>query len=354
MTQPKKDIALIGTSPIMLLKTLLLAKKFPESKLTLFDGFGKEGGAWYTDQSPMGYAIECGCHIWSYCPEVYAYIEKEIGVPLYPLKPDAIFIGKSFRVPYSAKNTIDTYKFIAKNLLKFKFKKLKEVKTNPALRTKLFKRNKYPKWGSPELIKKLMELINEQSNVSIRPNDKIDSIHLGDKVELKGEFGGLEYDQIHMTSVSQLDYIQTAESRITIDSKQMDYIHFLVKTDRPLLKKLFYWRLIDDPVIHRISDISYQTDHKENLLLIGIKEDAFHAKKERELMLHCINKMKDLDLIDGEFELDLIKTHIYPTHYIDAAIREKLKNINSDQLNLIHSTDMMYGMYFLLQEEGLI
>lgn len=56
-------IAIIGTGPASLLKALFLSASAPDSEITLLDTASVAGGAWYSDQSPAGYEIECGCHI---------------------------------------------------------------------------------------------------------------------------------------------------------------------------------------------------------------------------------------------------------------------------------------------------
>ena len=98
-------IVFIGTGPLSLLKAYLVGQKNPAVKITLIEMGNRIGGAWYSDKSPKGYEIECGCHIWSYVPEVYDYLERELDIPLYELNPGAFFIGK-LKVPYSLKNTI--------------------------------------------------------------------------------------------------------------------------------------------------------------------------------------------------------------------------------------------------------
>ena len=50
------------------------------------------------------------------------------------------------------------------------------------------------------------------------------------------------------------------------------------------IKKMKYWRFLNDAVIHRVTDISYQTTD-ENLLLIGIKGEALVDNNESELMI---------------------------------------------------------------------
>ena len=53
---------------------------------------------------------------------------------------------------------------------------------------------------------------------------------------------------------------------------------------------------MNNRVIHRISNSSYQTINKEKLLLVGIKQEAFENKSKEELLSHCIQSLNDLKL----------------------------------------------------------
>ena len=105
----KKNVALIGTGPISMLKALLLSEN-ENLQIMLIDEQSRVGGAWYSDSSEKGHEIECGCHIWSYAPIAYNYIEKELGVPLDFMRPGPIFVSSKSKIPYSTKNlVVDVY-----------------------------------------------------------------------------------------------------------------------------------------------------------------------------------------------------------------------------------------------------
>lgn len=346
-----KHVGIIGTGPISLLKAILLSKQKPEIKITFFDSAQQIGGAWYSDKSPLGYEIECGCHIWSYSPIAYRFIEKELGVKLINMSPSPIFVGKNLHLPYSLKNTIDTYKTTFKLLFTARFGQLKIATKRPSMQFKIFgKKNKYPKTGSPELFNALYHLLQQNSNINFRLNTRIDSIEIKDNVKIKITDEQIELDHLIVTYVSGMNSLVIYDKPIEIKPRHVDYVHFLISLDKPLLKKLTYWRYMNDEIVHRITDISYQTEMKENLILVGIKGDAFHKKEESTLYKHVIDLLLRDKLINNSFQHQLIKTHVFPTYYLNAEAVNALKACQK-QITSLHTTDLMYGFHYLLTEE---
>ena len=325
--------------------------KDPSIRIQFYDLNDRLGGAWYSDYSPKGHEIECGCHIWSYSPEAYDFIQEELGVVLAPFETKPTFIGKVINLPYSAKQSVDSYKYILKSLATFKSGFAREVKERPYLTTKVFgKNNLYPKKGSPELTNRLKELLDATGRVEFNLSSKITRLEVGVKVRLLSDETNFEADRVILTSVSEVRSIKSSDHNIDITPFRRDYIHLLLGSDKPFKKIASYWRLMNDPVIHRISDISYQTNKEENLMLLGIKEEEYYKMKPEELMVYCKNYLLGLKLIDETFQLQDIKHHIFPTYYIDEDVRDQINKVSPDQLQILHTTDIMYGVYYLIKE----
>lgn len=351
----KSHIALIGTSPINLLRAYLILQEDPQKQITFLDASHQVGGAWYTDYSPKGFEIESGCHIWSYQPEVYNYFKKKFDLPISPINPSADFIGKKIHLPYSVKNSITSYSALAKNLLTLNFKAVKGLNENPAVSFRIVgKKNEYPKLGSPMLVNALVERLKKYDNVTFQFNSRIQSISIEDEVTLQLEDAAIKADFIYLTSVSDIKFIQSREKLIQLKHERRDYDHLLIQLDQPLKKKLFYWRIMNDKVIHRVADISYQSAANEHLILIGIKEDAFNTQTKEELRQYCFEYMKSKKLVDDEFSFELLKYYQFPTYYISGDIRAKINELSPEHCYLSHSTDLIYGSYFLLKEFGAI
>lgn len=346
-----KHIGIIGTGPISLLKAYFLIKKNPSLRITFFDSANQIGGAWYSDKSPKGFEIECGCHIWSYEPVAYKFIESELGIPLYNMSPNPIFVGKRISLPYSLKNTIDTYKISLKLILTGKLKQLKLAKERPSMHYRIFgKKNKYPKTGSPELFNALFSLLKQNSNIEFKLNTRIDSIEINNKVLINTKSEQIELDHLIVTYVSGIKSMIINNKNIEIKPRHVDYVHFLIRLNKALLKKISYWRYMNDSVVHRITDISYQTNFEENLILIGIKGDAFHKQDESLLFKHVTDLMRRDKLINEIHQCELLKTHVFPTYYLNYEAVHALKECPK-QITSLHTTDLMYGFHYLLTEE---
>ena len=347
----KTRVAIVGTGPVSLLKALFIAKQNPAAEITLIDSAVQTGGAWYSDYSPKGHLIESGCHIWSYAPVAYHFIETELGVPLVAMKPSPVFVTSKLALPYSLKNTIDTYKGFFKNLLRLRFKAIKEAGQKPNTHYRIFgKKNKYPKTGSPELIQALEKKIKAHSSIKIILNTRISKLEIGDTVRLHSPSGEFIFDKVYLTYVSHVETLILPAQTLTAEPRQVDYIHFLISSDQPLRKKLSYWRLMNDNVVHRITDISYQANHEEQLFLVGIKGDAFATRDEQSLFSHTYELMKSYGLVDENQKFELLKTYVFPTYYMNPGLFKALGEFKS-KIEVLHTTDLMYGIHYLLRSE---
>lgn len=346
-----KRIGIVGTGPASLLKAWFISQRYPESDITLLDSGLQPGGAWYSDHSPGGSEIECGCHIWSYAPVAFNFIEKELGVKLYPMSPPPVFIGKWGSLPYSLKNTLDTYRTFFGKAIRFKFGELSEFNKRPYAHYKPFgKPNKYPKSGSPELIHALLKKLETTDRIKILLNTKLTRLTVNDKVLIESDTQKLEFDHIYLTYVSNLEKADLNGTIYTPQPRQVDYIHFLLQLNKPLCKKISYWRLMNDPIVHRFTDISYQTENREHLILVGIKDKSFHGESSEKLLNYVKDLMLKLKLTDASHQVELIKTHIFPTFYMNRELYAELRNFPK-QISVIHSTDLMYGLHYILEEE---
>jgi len=348
------DIIFIGTSPINLLKAYLFLKKNPDLSIHFIDINPSIGGAWFSDVTENNNRIESGCHVWSYCPEVYQFLKKEFDFELINFNPSPVFVKGKIKLPYSIKTIFDSYKYILKNTF-LNWKKLKEIKNNPSYYFKIFnKKNQYPSKGSPEFIESLLKKIKNYSNVKFTLNSKITHINCTDSnIEVYTENSVFKCEQLFLTSVTDFSMIQKNDLDIEIVSKRRDYIHVLLEFDKKALRKISYERLMNDKIIHRITDISYQTNNEEFLMLLGIKEEMYYKLTKKELFEYVKKYLISNKVIHSSHQVERIKDYIFPTYYIDLELREKIKSLDT-RVKLLHSTDLMHGIFYILKEEGLI
>ncbi|MBK7128337.1 MAG: NAD(P)/FAD-dependent oxidoreductase [Crocinitomicaceae bacterium] len=280
----KLKIAFVGAGPLSLLKAISIAKQNPKAEIVIYDMAEKPGGSWQTKRSPEGHEIECGCHIWSYVPSVYQFIQTHLGIVLKPMRPSPQFSGKQLRIPYSWHNTLKSYSVFGRYLLKLNWKAIRNLKNDPAINFKIFnKKNHYPEKGSGILVNQLVEKIKDFPAIQIQLNSTIDLINLQTKPSLSINGHLVEFDKIFLTSVSQIKKLTTSTEEYEITASPVKYIHFLISLNQPAKQKISYLRMTNHPVVHRITDISYQTHYKENLLLVGIHENAFNKMHETDI-----------------------------------------------------------------------
>lgn len=349
-----QHIVITGTGPASLLKALQLADHYKSARITLIDSNATPGGAWYSDFSPAGCEIECGCHIWSYVPKAYRFIEEELKIPLIPVKPAPVFVNSWLHLPYSVKNTADTYTAFFKTLFTLRWNKFGDLMNDPNMNFRIIgKRNKYPRTGSPELIHALLKRVSENPSIRIELNQKITRFDFTKNKLVLQSSNGSSYtpDRLFLTYVSHIGELSINGETHFPRHRQVDYIHFLLRLNKPLLKKIFYWRLMNDPIIHRITDISYQSNNQEHLLLIGIKDKSYHTNVEENLLYHCEQILLKYKLIDSSHQLEKLKTHIFPTHYLSEETLSIIKTCEP-QVSLMHTTDLMHGIYFLLEKKS--
>lgn len=353
ISKEERTVIFIGTGPISLLKAYSLAKQNQKIKIILIDEQDRIGGAWYSDRSPLGNEIESGCHIWSFCPNAYNYIQQNIGVRLKKLKPKPLFVKKSFTIPYSTKKTFDTYKTLFSFLIKFKWNKIKLLWIEPQFSFRLFKnRNSYPIHGSVDFLNRLISKVESCDQISILLNTSVSEISLNEEIMVKTTNKSFSCQEIYLTYVSNLTKINIGKIKIPVESREVCYAHFLIQLNKPLSKKLTYWRLVDDKIVHRITDISYQTNNKELLILVGIKEAAYKNQKTEIIFDHIKLLFKKYKLINSDHELILIKTYEYPTFYLQDEVLKKLQNLDS-RIKILRTTDLMFGVEYLLRNKEL-
>lgn len=348
------EFVFIGTSPINLLKGYLVAKEDPTCQVTFIDKHERLGGAWYSDKSPEGHEIECGCHIWTYCPEVYDYLSNDLGLEMEIMSPSPVFKYGKTNLSYPLYTIKNSYQYIFKNFITLQFSKLNSIKNNPEISWRIAgKKNQYPTKGSPVLILKLKELLDKLDNVSFKYGLEIMEVMCDDRITLTTKTEQIICDELFTTSVSSFNKISRNEEVLELSHSQRDYIHILARSTTKPNYKVTYHRLVNDKIIHRITDVSYQTKEGEYLFLAGILEPAFEKHSPEELTSTLKKYLIENKVIDKSGEIEYVKSHVFPTYYIEKEAREKLEKFDP-RVHCFYSIDLMYGFYYILKEHNLI
>lgn len=353
MNNPR-EVIILGTGPIGLLKCWILLKNNSIKKITLIDSKSVIGGAWFFEKQKK-HELETGCHIWSYCPSVYNFISTELGIELAPFSTKPIFKKNNWEIPYSLKNTIDSYLYLLKRLIKLDFKVFSKIKKSPKYYLNPFgKDNLYPRNGSIELIKTLFSQISKDSRANIILNTEITSINIKEKVIVSSDGLEINADKIFLTSTIKLNELLVNKKKINYKNEPVNYIHYKVILDSKPLKEASYYRITNDKIIHRIADISYQTNNDSQILLIAVFEKSIITQNTNQITEHITNYLIKHKIISNRTKIDLDKIYEFPTYYSNQKTRDEINSLDQSKIELLHSTDLMYGMHELLKNENII
>lgn len=303
------------------------------------------GGAWNSEISPEGSAIENGCHIWSFQPKAYRFIEEYLDLKLSKFLEPPKFIYKGFPINYSFVKNLEGLRNFIKFTFQVKLYWLKDVYSYFRLGQNIYQNNYlYPETGSPELIEALQQKLDQLDNVSLHFGAQIKSIEVNqENITLQLKDKTLYTDEVYITSFCSVTSIQYHDQTVKLQHQEGSFVHFLISIQKPPLKRTGYLRLVGDPFIHRLTDISYQTNFEEQLFLVGIFESEYKACDEEKIINHIRKKLKDLKLIDDSYEIkkeDVYKFRVAPLPMPQIKAIEGM----TPEINYMRSTDLMYGI----------
>ena len=354
--QQKYDYVYIGTGPITAIDAIYKQMQ-SKGEVLLIDEKTQVGGAWVAIEVGDFGHLEVGCHIWSYNKKAYQFFRNFLNLELIALSPQPFFVKGNKKLTYDYKNAALTFKKIANDSLRLRFKSLMEfLFKNPSARLPIIpKKYLYPKGGAREIQAAIIKALR----------DREIKMELGQKVvsasKKKGYWqlqsnNGKTYmtKELYLTSTSALERIEFDDRLIEIEHRKVNYSHFHLVIDRKLKQKLSYVRVLDDPYIHRLSDITYQlekqSDPNQTVLLVGF----FYDKKpvdmsDNSLVEHIFIYLKKRNWVGEDVKLVYSQINHFETTYIPNHQIEAINNLDHT-IQLIHTTDLIYGVHRKLKE----
>lgn len=349
-------ISYIGSGPISVIDALCTAAR-DERSVLIIDEKKQLGGAWVAIEVAEYGRLEIGCHIWSYNRKAYDFIKSFFELELITLTPSPQIINGNKTLAYDYKMVVLTLKRLASDLFRFKLKSLTHfVQKNPSARLPLIPKSYlYPKGGARAFQHALINAV-EKSSVQVALNHKVIALRKVDQLwELKTETGNLYYSKaVKLTATSAVKRIEANGKQLEIQHRNVTYSHFHLVIDQQLKKPLSYVRVMDDHLIHRITDITYQLEFAKNsahtVLLIGV----FYDKKgddaaEADLVQHILTYLKKQNWLTASAQLVYSQLNHFETTYIPA---DQLKSIEAldETVEVIASTDLIYGIHSKLKD----
>lgn len=346
-SQKKYDVILIGSGPICIIEACYLKKQ--GKKVLILEERDKASGAWSTVHLPQLPEVEIGCHIWDVTPKAYRFLSDFFGLELLRLSPQPRINKNGRRYPYDWKRNAFAFKQIIKHTGKLKFKQLSSDLKHPQFRISLLPdKYLYPKWGAKDL----------KNGISKKIKDYDLEINFQEKVlEVKQSVNGIEVmsisDSYHcekliITSLSQVNQFNLDQDVIHPNSQSVKYIHCHLLIKGPLKKAFSYERVMGNPLIHRISDMTFQVKNEiekdECLICCGLFEESFNDHPEKDIPERCINELKKLSYLSEKNKLVHSGINVFPSYYNDLESLKQLEQKTNGKIQVLRSTNFTYSI----------
>lgn len=350
------DTIIIGTSPLAITEAVF-QKKQGKSVLNV-DNRSVLGGAWATISHDGIPEVEIGCHIWEVEKSATTFLTKFFQLDLRPLKPSPRLYKKGIAIPYDLKINISTTKYLLSKIARLKFKEIGPGMRSPANRFSIApSKYLYPKGGAKELHMRVIEKV-QQEELQSKLNTTIDSIkltHDGCLLEIRDEATSMECSQLIITSLSDIQRIEFEDgSEILPKTKQVDYTHLHILVSGSIPKAFSYHRLMDDDIIHRVSDMTIQVKDEikanQHLICVGIHSSAYHYSIHEELVRSIFDKLVARKLLSADTTIDMHGFNVFPSYYTNADLLSEIEQRSNGKISVLRSTNFTFAFHNRLKD----
>jgi hypothetical protein len=279
---------------------------------------------------------------------------------LIELNPQPYFIKGKTRLSYDRKNALVTMKRAGGYLRRFDRKGLIDfIRNNPSARIPVFpKKYLYPRGGARDL-QSVLEKKVAISGIETKLNSHILEIRKkGELWELTAADGEvLETKSICLTSTSSIQHFYYEDKSFEITHRLVNYSHYHLVIKGALLKPCSYIRVLGNEIIHRLCDITYQLENEvesdEKMLLVGFFDDESTTNSEEVILSNIKQFLIENKFVNSDVEITYAQKNRFTTSYIPNELREELNDLD-DSIELLHTTDLMYGIHYKLEEWGAV
>jgi protoporphyrinogen oxidase len=344
------DSIIVGAGPTSILEGLHL--KAQGKRVLLLEQHDVIGGAWRTVQHATLPPLEIGCHIWDIDNTAYGFLQNFLGISLEPMRPKPLIIAGSVRIPYARKNLVIAGKLAVSSLKKAKFGDFfsnagKAMAHGASLTPKSYL---YPTGGAAELMAGLERKIAE-TGLEIRTSALISQVTIGnDQVSIETQNDVLIAKELVLTTFSRIPKYRLPENK-TLDfsnTSKRDFIHLHLVFDDDAVPNFSYIRLMQHPIIHRISDVTHQlnfADQKaegKRIILVGVFEKPFAENSKEELIALIEKTLREYKLIGTKAALSWSGHNVYSTFYFGGEELDNLLEQGNEKLRILRSTNFIH------------
>ncbi len=341
------DRVYLGTSPVSCIDSIYY--KLKNKNVILIDERNSFGGGWTSIKYQGLPFLEIGCHIWSIDNKVFAFISRFLKLPLVRMNPQPILIRNNLSFPYDWKLNIITIKKLLSNIFKCNFKAIRNDFSNPSFRFSILpSKYFYPLNGATLFVNKIRNKLNE-NDVSYKLNTKINRIKIEkNRINLYTENDVIICSSVVLTSLSNFESVEFHDGNvIKPKSKSVKYIHMHIVIEGDFKKNFSYVRVLNDNLIHRISDITNQIDDKylngKRVIIVGVLEDAFDKNAEKDLKYLIFKRLVKLNFLSSSNKLYSSFINCYPSFYNDVNELKEIKHKSNGMIEFLPSTDLIYS-----------
>ncbi len=344
------DAVLIGSGPINIIEAAFL--KSQGKRVLIIEEREHPAGAWTTIKHENIPEVEIGCHIWDVDKETYDFLARFFKLNLVPLNPRPRINKKKIRFPYDWKMNAIGAKQILKRTGKLEFKALKNDFKTPRYRlSALPSLYMYPKNGAKD-IKEAIQNTIDAFEIPILYNTRVDFLSY-QSTEDKIKFGLKDGTQLSskecvLTSLSSIDSFKIDENSFEFAYKTMDYVHMHLILNNYDVKRFSYDRIMDSPVVHRVSDMTSQVKDdipKDSCLLcVGIFETPFKTIERSQLKEAILEELKRLKYISGDGQILAHGVNSFTAYYNQPNLHGDIQAKSNNRIRVMRSTNFTYGM----------
>ena len=349
------DHAFAGAGPLHVLHAHFLARS--GKKVLLIDNGDGIGGAWRVLDESVFQGIEIGCHIWDVDKKVFAFFRDYLKMDMERLSPQPRIIRGSLNVPYDWKNLIFTLRNIAGAAKRFDGKAI----FNELFRSKYNKFSLfpsaylYPQTGANAVMSALEKLVTT-NGITVVPRTQLERVIVrNDYLDLHCSDKTFRSTHLHLSSFSKLNEVVSDSETYSVETGReltFRHIHLRVKNAGP--KTLSYIRVMNNELIHRVSDVSEQfngvLEENERILLVGVFQPAKDEESEKAHLERVLAFLKQRQLVRDNA---LVVNHFrnaYTGHILSDASAEKLAYLSDNRIHFAYSSNFIYGIALLLDE----
>jgi hypothetical protein len=350
MISDRFDILIVGSGPISIIEACYQANE--GKKILITEEKESLGGAWGTINALEYTNLEIGCHIWSYSTKAYDFIQKFLDVKLEEMNPSPKISFGNITVHYDYKNPALNLKLVKNHFQKKNYKKaISELFFPQHFPYHIIpQKYMYPRGGAGEFINKLINK-TQDFNIEIITGAKVNDVAIFfEKNPVEATINGqlFSFKEIYFTSHSHIHKLKVNDKEISINHNSSSFYHYHLVFSGNSTKKQSYLRVMNDAIIHRISDITTQLEFwKENtnnrtILIVGVFPKAIENTDENILLKLICKKLKKYNFITDKS--DLLACHLNKYGMYRNDLKNNLPDDVSNIIKVHTSTDLMFGV----------